>query len=789
MDEVFYYKTAISKSPLRSYFTYKSVVEIFPGSRVLVNFSGKLTIAYVVEPVTELDVPDFKIKEIEEIIDAIPLIDENNMKVAFEIINHYINPPGKVFDLFFSASPKIRIKQNVVRFDTTSELNGFEDFETSVSLEKFLERNGKRGRKTLKEYVDSGKAELSWGLNKKQNKERKIAYDLNTELREIFDTKLGDTAGTIIDFLLFNGISTYETLRDKLKIKSKSTLNSLIKKGFVKTFEIDEERDPDIFFESVNILTSKQRDVYADIVNAIKNDDFLHLIHGITGSGKTEIYFELMNDSLSKGLSAIFLLPEISLTPQLIQRVKSRFVAFNVEVFHSMLTNRERERVWMKILTGDIDILLGTRSALWLPLKNPGIIIMDEEHDESYMQSETTPVYDAHYTARFISQTYKIPLIMGSATPRIETYFSAKNGETCLHSLTERPMGSKLPKVEIVDMKKDEKLNSMLSGKLIREMDSFLKENNQIFILVGNKGYSSYAFCQNCNYIFRCINCDVSMTRHLNSNLLKCHYCGYEVETPSICPECGSDNIAFRGFGTEKVEHLFSKLFPSKSVLRVDRESITSYAELEKAFETIKTRHIDIVVGTKMISKGLDFPDVNMVGIVNADQLLYFPDFRSNERTFQLISQMSGRAGRNKKDSIVIIQTTSTDSYPIICTVNHDYRAFYEIEIKQREEANYPPFSQLIIITVQSNDLGDANSLADAIKKRIESKVGKTDKIKIMGPVQPLIPKVMKSYRFNILIKNKNHEKVLEIIREAVEMETNSEKNVKIIVDPIKMII
>jgi len=791
-DDFIYYELAISKSPLKKYFTYKSEVTITPGTRVMVDFAGKMSIAYVVfvkdnEHINNL--PAEKIKNIEKIVDPYPILNSGHIKIALWVIDHYLNPPGKVFDLYFSAAPKIEIKTDIVKLIPENILEGFVDGEEVIKMEAFLERVGKNGKKLLKKYREEGKIEFSWGLKSKNKKNFVKKYDINLTLDEIFSLKLTQTAREILEFILFNGKCTYSTLRETLKLKSRSSLNTLLKKGYLKEFEIDEESEKQKLTTRSITLTQMQKNICEKVKNSVSQAKFKHLIYGITGSGKTEVYSNLIEYYHKPGTVSFFMLPEISLTPQLIKRISSKFTDLRVEVFHSLLTKKSREEVWKKTVNGEVDIVLGTRSALWLPADKISMIVLDEEHDESYMQSENSPVYDSIYVSETISDIMDIPLIMGSATPRIESFYHARNGRFELHMLTERPKGAQLPKVELVDMDTAEKMNYIISKKLIEGIDYSLKKKGQAFILVGNKGFSSYAVCNDCGYVFKCENCDVSMTRHVTSNLLKCHYCGNETDIPNICTNCSSPNIVFKGFGTEKIELMLKKLFPSKTIMRVDRENITSYTELEKAFDTIKRGKVDIVVGTRMISKGLDFPGVYMVGIINADQLLYFPDFRSNERTFQLLSQMSGRAGRSIEEGRVIIQTTSPDSYPIVKSVEHAYMNFFDREIEQRELAKYPPFCELIAITTSSEKYEEAEIISGKLSETLKNEFSQNDKIEVLGPVQPLIPRIMKNHRFNILIKNRDFTNISSQINEIVSSLNSLEKNIRVIVDPIKMII
>ena len=485
------------------------------------------------------------------------------------------------------------------------------------------------------------------------------------------------------------------------------------------------------------------------------------MIHGVTGSGKTEVYMEIIDYALKQGLDSIVLVPEISLTPQTIARFKNRFKDI-VGVFHSRLSEGEKHDVFREIKKGNIRILIGARSAIFAPFNSLGVVIVDEFHESSY-KSDKNPKFSTLEVGRYLVNKRDITLVLGSATPSIEEYYRAKSGEYELIELKKRANNKPLPKIEVVDMKEELKYGnrSFLSNRLKLQIEEEIKNNNQVILFLNRRGYSSFVSCRECGYVFKCKHCDISLTYHKKQNIGKCHYCGYEEVIPQKCPECESKYVKAFGLGTEKIEEEIKQIFEGVRVLRLDKDTTSQKHELENILNKFQNREADILIGTQMISKGLDFNHVTLVGILSADMMLNFPDFKSFENTFQLVTQVSGRAGRSEKEGKVILQTYDSQSSVIKRIVDYDFEGFYEDEIKIRKLFNYTPFNNMLSVVisgknelmVKKNITTLYNNIVYLLKER-----GIQDFEFILGPNPCSISKINSNYRWQILFKDDNIE-------------------------------
>jgi len=571
---------------------------------------------------------------------------------------------------------------------------------------------------------------------------------LKVSISEVFRLKLDKNEMKIVESLLENGSIEYLYA---LKNFSRSSIQSLLNKNIL----IIEN----LISKGENVkLSSVQNQVVKDILSKPLKP---HLINGITGSGKTEIYFEIADHVIKSGKRVLILVPEIVLTPQLMMRTRKRFPEIKIGIYHSAL-GASRKIEWDEVVNGNVDLLLGTRSAVWMPMKDIGLIVVDEEQDDSYKQYAMRPYYNAVDVAKRRAELEGAIFILSSATPRIETYHKAITGETELHKVEERSVG-KLPDIKIVDMKKSK--SQILSDLLIKQIEENSKNGNQTFLFVPKKGFASRIQCTNCGYIFKCPNCDVPMVYHKVDGTLKCHYCGYEEPLPTVCAVCGSSNLKKGGIGTERVESEVSKIFPALRIKRMDREELKDMTSVEETLDGIARMEFDIVVGTKMITKGLDFPNIGLVGVIDADHSLGMPDFRANERTFQLLSQVSGRAGRGVKGE-VIIQTMEPDNPIIKAISDQNYDAFYRAEIDRRKVSGYPPFKELILITVEDKLPQDAMKNAEKLKQAIAQ-----GPFEILGPAESPIFKLMSKYRYQILLKCSDLDKAIEFLSSKIKAE------------------
>ena len=575
---------------------------------------------------------------------------------------------------------------------------------------------------------------------------------------------LGAKQKEIVNFLKNNDRVEINDLIDILKA-SKQSILSLQNKNLIDIKLEDYYRNPE------NAYTLEQKEIYLNeeqknACNKVISEMFdqnkkPYMLHGVTGSGKTEVYMEIIDYALSQGLDSIVLVPEIALTPQTITRFKNRFGDI-VGVFHSQLSEGQKHDVYKAIKAGNIRILIGARSALFAPFNSLGVIIIDEFHETSY-KSEKNPKFSAIEVAKFIANKNNISLVLGSATPSIDEYYKAKNGEYNLIEIKQRANKNPLPKIEVVDMK--EELNkgnkSIFSFKLQDEIKQAIKNNNQVILFLNRRGYASFVSCRSCGYVFQCENCDISLTYHKGKNIGRCHYCGYEREIPKECPECSSIYVKPFGVGTQKIEEELKVIFPELKVLRMDKDTTSKKGSLEEILNKFKNKEADILIGTQMLSKGLDFDNVTLVGILSADMILNFPDFKSFETTFQLITQVSGRAGRSDKEGKVVLQTYDTDHYSIRRAINYDFEGFYEDEIKIRKAFGYAPFNNMISVVVsgENENLVKKNiqNMYDSIIYLLKGR-GITDFEFILGPNPCSISKINQNYRWQILFKDDNIE-------------------------------
>lgn len=567
---------------------------------------------------------------------------------------------------------------------------------------------------------------------------------------------------------------------------SKSIIKTLEKNGYIEILEKQIERNPfinkNIQRDEPKVLNKEQKKCFDSINFCIENNEFSkNLIYGITGSGKTEIYLQLIQKVLEKGKDAIVLVPEISLTPQMVDRFLARF-GDNVAVLHSKLSVGERFDEWQKIASGNKKIVIGARSAIFAPVKNLGIIIIDEEHDISY-KSDTTPRYNAKDLAKYIAEKNNCPLVLGSATPDIVTMNQAKEKNIALYTLTKRANNANLPKVEIVDLRNElaSGNRSMLSFKLQDKIKENLEKKKQTILFLNRRGYSTFIMCRECGYVAKCKNCNISLTYHSSENKLKCHYCGYETAVIKECPECKSKKVKYFGTGTQKLEEEVHKLFPEASTIRMDIDTVSKKNSHEEILNTFKNENIDILIGTQMIVKGHHFPNVTLVGVVSADGSLNLDDYRAVERTFQTLVQVAGRAGREEPGN-VIIQTYNPDHYAIIDSQKQDYDLFYNQEVNLRKMLNYPPFCDIIMISFIGNDLELIQKISNLVFKKIKSV--NLENIIIYKPVPSPIDKIKNKYRWRIIIKCKVTSKILDVINYAIEDEKIKKcKDTRIIVD------
>ena len=774
------------------------------GHRVLVPFGkGNKPIEAYVFSITDEKEVNINYKEIFDILDEYPIFKEEDINLIKWMRNRYLctfmdcilllHPKGYKVDSFKEISlsrelENLDIESFYTKIDSLNKnrkfvINKIIQNKNKIKVEKLIKE------KALEENINPKDLKLSSNMNnlllkmkedklidinwnyKSQKNEKKICYvSLNINPDDINDyildnkIRLGQKQKEIIDFLRYNEEREINDLIKLLNV-GKESITSLQNKNLI-NFQIkDYYRKPDELYDTNKkeiVLNHEQKKAVEKITSEMFEENKKpYMIHGVTGSGKTEVYMEIIDYALKQGLDSIFLVPEISLTPQTISRLKNRFGDI-VGVFHSKLSEGEKHDVFKAIKQGKIRILIGARSALFAPFNSLGVIIIDEFHESAY-KSEMNPKFSAIEVGKYMALKRNITLVLGSATPSVEEYYRAKENEYELITIKERANKKPLPKIELIDMKNELNLGnkSIFSYKLQSEIEEALNKNNQVILFLNRRGYGNFVSCRKCGYVFSCKNCDISLTYHKYKNIGTCHYCGYEENIPKTCPECGSDYVKPFGIGTEKVEEEVKKLFKNAKVLRMDKDTTSKKGELDKILNKFKNKEANVLIGTQMLSKGLDFEDVTLVGILSADMMLNFPDFRSFETTFQLITQVSGRAGRSHKEGKVVLQTYDTDHYVIRRSLNYDFEGFYEDEIKVRKIFNYAPFNNMISVVVsgkneslvEKNINKMYNSLIYLLKER-----GVEDFDFILGPNACAISKINQNYRYQLLFKDDNIE-------------------------------
>ncbi len=580
-----------------------------------------------------------------------------------------------------------------------------------------------------------------------------------------------------------------ELLKENKKVKkevlnkiSVSSVNTLLKKNILLEEKEENYRYNLINEEKIKFnLNEEQQKVYKEIFNSINTNETF-LLYGVTGSGKTNVYMKVIEDVIKNNKTAILLVPEISLTPQIIKRFTSYFS--NIAVLHSGLSDGEKYDEWRKINEGKVNIVIGARSAIFAPLKNIGVIIIDEEHSQTYKQ-ENNPRYNAIDIAKERCKYHNCPLILGSATPSLESFARAKKNVYKLLELKNRYNNNTMPKVEIIDMNKEFKKSSgYFSNALIDQIKETLERKEQVILFLNRRGYSSFLTCSSCGYVEKCPNCDISLTYHKSSNMLRCHYCGYATKRKKLCPKC-QEEFKDYGIGTEKVEEELKSLIKDAKIIRMDVDTTTTKNAHSKIINSFLEEKYNILVGTQMIAKGLDFPNVTLVGVLNADIGLNFPDFRSSETTFSLLNQVLGRSGRGNKEGKVLIQTFNPEHYAIAYTKNHDYLGFYNEEMKIRKILKYPPYYYICSIKIISKDYNLASKssydVVNYLKQNIKNEI-------ILGPSVCNVFKLNNNYRFQIIIKYKDVNNILEYLTN-IEHHYFNKKDIKVEIDfnPLKL--
>lgn len=746
---------------------------IQPGIRVVVPFGPRTIQGYVMEvttqPDSQLDIS--KLKNIIEVKDIKPELTPELIALSEWMSTTHVIKRISMLEVMLPSAIKAKYKKAFMLKDDT-EL-------TSEIIERF-DKNGfyyyKDAQKnndiaSLMSLLQAGiieeKTILSQNVTKKTKRAVRIIDGFNpNEVLAKLEKYIKQ-----YDLYAFLSEEQHKTifLSDIEDIGfSKSSLDGLVKKGYVEKYDAIVERDPfkDRVFEqeSKRQLTIDQQRAYSAINEKIVNQEqATFLLHGVTGSGKTEVYLQTIEDVLNQGKQAMMLVPEIALTPQMVLRFKRRF-GDDVAVLHSGLSNGERYDEWQKIRDGRAQVSVGARSSVFAPFKNLGLIIIDEEHESTYKQ-EDYPRYHAREIAQWRSEYHHCPVILGSATPCLESYARAEKGVYHLLSLPNRVNQQALPNIDIVDMRTEltEGNRSMFSKDLREAIQLRLDRQEQVVLFLNRRGYASFMLCRDCGYVPQCPNCDISLTYHKTTDLLKCHYCGYQETPPNKCPNCESEHIRQVGTGTQKVEELLQQEFEGARIIRMDVDTTSKKGAHEKLLTEFERGNGDILLGTQMIAKGLDYPNITLVGVLNADTMLNLPDFRASERTYQLLTQVAGRAGRHEKVGQVIIQTYNPDHYSILDVQKNDYLTFYRQEMEYRKLGKYPPYYYLINFTISHKEMKKVMAASQHVHKILLQHL--SDKALVLGPSPAALARINNEFRFQILVKYKSEPGLLQAIQ------------------------
>lgn len=665
---------------------------------------------------------------------------------------------GFIVDIFSDIDNDERLKE-------ITDINDNLEFLTEENI-RLIE---KMRKKYLCTYLECIKVMIPSGVTKGVSFKKKNVITLGNSLEGKF---LKEEYIKIAELIKNNdGVYSKAELAAQFNI-SQSRINTMVKYGYlrVETTIVNRYNEKQYSNYEEKILNEDQRKCVDKILLHSMNKKFL--IHGITGSGKTEIYMNLVKHMMEENKDSIILIPEIALTPQMVSRFKGRF-GKDVAIFHSRLSDGERFDEWMRVKMGKVKVAIGARSAVFLPFSNLGMIIIDEEHETSY-KSDSDPKYNAREIAVLKSEIEGCKVVLGSATPSVESYYKAQTGEYDLITLTRRADNASLPEVEIVDMREELKAGnkSMFSRSLQEGLSGTLAKGNQAILFLNRRGFSTFVSCRECGYVFKCSNCDISLTYHRDGSMV-CHYCGQKQMSVRQCPKCKSKYVKYFGTGTEQLEQSVKKTFVESRPLRMDFDTTRGKDSYERIYNDFFSKKYNVLIGTQMIAKGLDFKDVTLVGIMAADLSLNMPDYRSAERTFQLITQVSGRAGRGDKPGKVILQTYSPENYSIIYAAANDYKSFYDEEILIRKLRCYPPFAKILAINLSS---GDEKLLIENIQKiahNIKYTIEKSDNIELLGPCACGVSKIKNMYRWQIILKGEFDDEFAMKIKDLVYSQVN----------------
>ncbi|KPN97389.1 primosomal protein N' [Lysinibacillus sp. ZYM-1] len=747
------------------------------GCRVKVPFGPRNVLGFVVGLKTETAVPLNKLKSITQILDMEPVLTAELLQMAKWLKNHTICYEIDALQVMLPSALRAKYEK-IIKIHEAQDLPN----EVQVIFGKRQQINFKEFERAdllplLKQLVAENKVTIE-NVVKQQGQVKEIRMVKIIEEPKVIEKALEQSTRAVKQRLLLEWMGQHlgevlspQQICEEAGISS-SVLEGVIDKGAAQFIQEEVYRDPftkEVARTHALQLTDEQQVALQAIIATMEQQQAqTFLLHGVTGSGKTEVYLQAIQKVLDEGKEAIMLVPEISLTPQMTERFRSRFGEM-VAVMHSGLSVGEKYDEWRKIQQGKVSVVVGARSAIFAPFTNIGLIILDEEHESTYKQ-EDSPRYHARDVAIWRSEYYNCPVILGSATPGLESFARAKKGVYTLLSLKLRALHQSLPTVFIADMREELRQGnrSMFSQSLIEAIRLRLEKKEQMVLFLNRRGYSSFVLCRDCGTVVQCPNCDISLTYHRTTEKLKCHYCGYEEHVPQICPQCQSDHIRYFGTGTQKVEEELFKLFPEARVLRMDVDTTKHKGAHEEILGVFGEGQADILLGTQMIAKGLDFPNITLVGVLSADTSLHLPDYRAAERTFQLLTQVSGRAGRHDKPGEVIIQTYTPEHYAIELAKTQDYEPFYEREMFLRRRSSYPPYYYVALVQISHEDVMMAAEYAGRMADWLRGNL--SNQVAIIGPTTASIARLQNRYRYQCLIKYKIEPNLIPVLQRLLAM-------------------
>jgi primosomal protein N' (replication factor Y) len=793
------YVDVILPLALQATYTYSVPLEmetlIQPGVRVVVSFGQrKLYSALVYRAHT--DKPQVQqVKDIIQVIDTTPILLSSQYKLWEWIAEYYMCSLGEVMKAALPSGLKMESDTYVASGSDVDEMDLTDEEmnlihllgqKRKLTIQQLTQKSGlKHPMSLIKSMLErkllfitediesdySPKTENYIALAPEYSDEKKICVLIDSLKRAPAQQRL--ILAIASQATTPNDLTTARVLRKALLEKvdvSASVLKSLIDKGYIIQEEVTTSRIDNDKGEHATCNPLALENFQINALNEIQSQFSSHdvvLLHGVTSSGKTELYIHLINQVLQNGQQVLYLLPEIALTTQIINRLRKVF-GNRVGVYHSKFSDSQRVEVYLKMLSEEpFDVILGVRSSIFLPFARLGLVIVDEEHENTFKQYNPSPRYHARDTAIVLAKQVGAKVLLGTATPAVETYFNAKSGKFGLVTMLERFSGLELPRTMVVDTRearKRKRMKSHFSDALLSAIENALSQKEQVILFQNRRGYAPFIECADCGWVPHCEHCDVTLTYHKHSNQLTCHYCGFGMEQPGSCLACGSSNLQPKGFGTEKVEDELTVFFPNAVIERIDLDSTRSRSSYERIISGFEQGKIDILVGTQMVSKGLDFDRVSLVGILNADNMLNFPDFRAFERSFQLITQVSGRAGRKGKQGLVIIQTAQPDHPVIKSVIGNNFFTFWEWQLTERNRFHYPPFYRLIRITLKHKDKYHLEETAESLAKTLRHSLGEN----VLGPEPPIVSRVQGLYILEILVKIKR-EQPLQRIKKFIE--------------------